>query len=316
MRILGFFILCFFLSQSSSAITLFDPLTIGGGVETLGMGKAGAASFGNEALFNNPAGLGKVEGFRFTSLSARIMDDVNYTMLGIIQPLGRQTAIGLGLITSFIPGIETRDSRGNLLGLVNFENDLLIAGFGRQIDDQTCLGASLKYYLVNASEITAGNGAGWNVDLGLVRDFEGVSFGLIGKNLASSSRLNFESGESEPLPPTLTAGLAAYLFGKKMKSLLFSPFDIKAAADYTLRLDGRGAEPHLGLEYSPIDPLTIRVGSNCGEFTSGASLLLFGIGFHLAYWSSPAGNFSLFSLSYDERRGPSEQLPDSFLARR
>ncbi len=312
---LWFIILWLSTSQSLSALTVFDLLTVGSGVQTLGMGNAGIALSGDETLFNNPAGMGKIEGFRFTSLSARILDDINYTMLGVIQPLGGRTAVGLGLIASFIPGIETRDRRGNFLSRVNFENNLLIAGFGRQIDDQTCLGGRLKYYLVNATEISAGNGAGWNLDLGLVRDFGGISLGLVGKNLASSSRMNFENGEQEPLPASLTVGLAAYLCGRKINSLLFSPFDINAAADYTLNLNGQGAEPHIGLAFSPIDALTIRIGSNRGDFTSGASLVFYGIGFHLANWSSPAGSFSLFSLSFDERGWTIEQLPDTILAR-
>ena len=102
MRIFIFGILFFILGGGfASAQTTFDPLSIGVGARALGMGKAYVAvAEDSDTIFTNPAGLGEIDNFQFTSMSGKIMEEVNYTLFGGVYPIGNKQAIGIGYVAA------------------------------------------------------------------------------------------------------------------------------------------------------------------------------------------------------------------------
>jgi hypothetical protein len=307
------------LGSQSFAETAFDPLSVGIGARALGMGGAYVAvAEDGDALFNNPAGLGEIDSLKLTSMAGNILEDVNYTVLGAVTPLGEKSAVGLGYAGSFVTGIELRDNYGILSRKANYGDSVIFASFGRKLTEKLSLGIGLKYYFTDGTEIDSGDGKGLNLDFGILqKGWDWLSLGLVGQNLLSSGRMNYQNEESEALPLKLKAGAKIYLMGSGFGAAVVSPLELILAFDtHFLLQETRSMTLHGGLEFSPNPFLTFRGGVDQTDPTAGLSIRFAGIGFHYAYqpnncWE-PYGQY--FSITIDERGWPTEE--DVYLAKR
>ncbi|MBU0671968.1 MAG: PorV/PorQ family protein [Candidatus Margulisbacteria bacterium] len=305
-------------------------MAIGVGARALGMGKAYVAVAENsDTIFNNPAGLGEIDAFEFTSMSGSLLEEVQYTVLGGVYPLGERSAIGIGYAAAAVTAIDIRDTAGTLLQRSNFGNSVLLASYGRKLSEKVSLGINLKFFSQDGNELNDAYGSGMNIDVGFLQKGLGwLSFGLVGQNLLSSGKIHYRSGQEEDLPLSIKIGTRMFLMGEEFESAILSPLELTAVADADLSL--QSAKPtttHLGLEFSPNHFLTLRGGMDQdpqpngiqNNFTFGVSLNFAGIGFHYAY--HPYGNFannatSYFSLSLDERGWPLDGFPETFFSRK
>ncbi|MFH1825971.1 MAG: PorV/PorQ family protein [bacterium] len=312
------------------AQTTLDPLSIGVGARALGMGKAFVAvAEDGDTIFTNPAGLGEIDSFNFTSMSARILEDVNYTMLGGVYPLGARTAWGLGYISTDVSGIDVRDSRNNLTTQANYKNSVIFASFGRKLTAKFSLGLNIKYFIQDATENNNGDGSGVNLDVGILQQGLGwLSLGLVGQNILSSGKVKYQSDTEDNLPSTLKLGARMQLLGQNMQAARLAPINLVAVVDADLNLARPSSTPlHIGAELSPNRMLTLRAGIDQdakpngiqSNFTSGVSLRIAGLGFHYAYhpyFSVAEATTHYFSISFDERGWPVDSPPDTFLGSR
>lgn len=311
-------------AQAFGLTTTFDPLTVAVGARALGMGRAyTAASDDADIMFTNPAGLGEIDAFNFTSMSGTIFEEVNYSVLGGVYPLGGRGAIGIGYASSRILGIELRDSDGTLLKRSNFEDRVIFASYGKKIDDKLSLGINLKYYDQDGSELNDGDGTGFNVDVGLLqKDLGWVSWGIVAKNILSSSTIRYKNGEEENLPQMVRIGTRFALLGDDLYSA--NPFPIGLTMLYDANFSLEGSKPtttHIGAEAALTSDLTVRAGIDQDPLpgrvqsvaTYGVSLRFAGLGFHYAYhpYGDPESVTQYFSISFDERGWPPEGPNDS-----
>lgn len=313
--------------SATFAQTTFDPLSIGVGARALGMGKAYVAVAEDcETIFINPAGLGEIDSFKFTSMSGTILEDARYTMLGGVFPLGEKTAIGLGYVAAGVTGIQLRDSLGTLQSTSDFTNSVFIASFGKKLAEKLSLGINFKIYNQQGSGTNDGNGNGVNMDIGLLQQGLGwFSLGAVGQNILRSSKIKYQGGLEEELPLTIKVGTKMHLFGEEFESAIISPFKVIAVSDINFNLEtSKASTTHVGVEVSPNPSFTLRSGFDQdpvpggiqSNFTYGVSLRLAGIAFHYAYHPYTAfadNNTHYFSLSFDERGWPYEGLPDTFI---
>lgn len=286
----------------SFAQAIFDPLTIGVGARALGMGKTYVAiAEEGDAIFNNPAGLGEIDYFKFTSMSGILLEDIDYKVIGGIYPLGQQTAVGLGYVGTSLSGIEIRDAAGNFLRKADYGTKVFIASLGRRVSDRTSAGINLKYLLNDGTEIDSGDAYGWNIDLGLLqKNNDWLYLGLVIQNILSSDTVYFQNGESAPFPQIVKVG---------GRISFLEPFLFSLAIDSEIELrTAKKAIFHIGSEFSPLPLLTFRTGVDDNTYTAGLSLSYAGIKFHYAY--RPLAQF--FSISFDEHGWPPEGPPDVF----
>ncbi len=319
-------LLLFTLVNPVYAQTTFDPLAIGVGARALGMGKAYVAvAEDGDTIFTNPAGLGEIDAFQFTSMSGQILGDINYTLLGGVYPLGEKASIGLGYAGAAVSGIEIRDTMGNLDKRAEFINSVFFVSYGKKITDKLSLGINFKRYFQEGTEIDEGDGAGINLDIGFLQKGLGYfSLGVVCQNVISSWRMIYKNKEQEEMPQVIKVGTRLHLLGEEFESAILSPIHLTAALDADLSLKGsKPSTTHLGVEFSPLQGLTLRAGWDQdpkpggvqSTLTSGVSLKIAGIGFHYAY--HPYGETETathyFSLSFDEQGWPFEGPPDIFL---
>ena len=309
------------------AQTTFDPTTIGVGARALGMGKAYAAiAEDGDTVFSNPAGLGEIDSFKFTSMSGLIMEDVNYTVLGGVYPLGQKSAIGIGYLMAGVGGITLRDVGGNYLGRANFENNVILLAYGKKLSDKFSLGITSKYFYQAGSETGNGDGTGLNFDLGILQSGTGwFSSGLIIKNILSNNKITYSTGEEEKLPQEIKVGTRMFLLGENFESAMNFPVEVALAIDADLSLSGsKPTATHTGIEVTPSSFLTLRTGidqdiepgSLQNNYTFGLTLRYVGLGFHYAYHTynqANNGSTNFFSLSFDERGWAPEGPPDIFI---
>ena len=301
------------------AQTTFDPLTIGIGARALGMGGAAVAVAEDaDAIMNNPAGLGEIDHQKFTSMAGTILEDVNYTILGGVFPLGEQSAIGFGYAGAFVSGIELYDNSGTYTRKANYGRSVGLLSYGKKLSEDFSLGATLKYYMADGTENDGSDGNGWNVDIGLLQSgLEWLSLGATAQNVLSSSNFNYKNGEKEELPATIKLGGKLAICGSKFRSAFLAPYELNAAFDghYDLR-GNRPMTTHWGVEFSPNPILTLRSGFDENNLTAGLTLKIAGLGFTYAY--HPYGGFAdnvtnYFSITYDERGWEPEAPPNTFL---
>lgn len=287
---------------ATQCLASFDPLTIGIGARSLGVGGANTATvFDADTIFANPAGLGEIDHFQLTSMAGSLLEEVNYSVLGGVYPLGRQGAIGFGYSGAFVSAIELRDRYGNLTSRANFGDSALLCSFGKKLNENWSVGLGLKHYISDGTEIAAGDRSRTNLDLGVLQHgAEWLSLGAVVQNLLASD-----------LPRTFKAGAKMELYG---------PLGLTFACDARFTPDaGKTVTQHCGLEIAPVEQLTVRCGSDAGSLTAGLSFRYAGLGFHYAYhtFSGFDGNYaSFFSLSYDEKGWPPETPSDAYLAKR
>ncbi|NQT30276.1 MAG: PorV/PorQ family protein [Candidatus Saganbacteria bacterium] len=322
-----FVIWCLGFGNLSHAQTTFDPLIISVGARAMGMGRAYVAvAEEGDTIFTNPAGLGEIDAFNFTSMAGVLLENVNYTVLGGVYPLGEKTAVGIGYAGAHIGGIEMRDISGNFEKNTSFVNNVYFASLGRKLSDKFSLGLNLKYFSQNAPDDNNGSGTGVNLDIGVLqKGWEWISFGVVAQNILVSSKIHYTSGQTEDLPFILKVGTRMYLLGEEFESARISAIKLVTSADAHINL--RETQPttaHLGLELSPNNFLTFRAGLDQdpkpggvqNNLTYGLSLTLAGLGFHYAYHPyTEALNSSTnyFSISFNEGGWPPEGLPDIFL---
>lgn len=326
-----FFIILITLGHSAIALTTFDPLSLGGDARSLGMGRATVAvAEGADTLFNNPAGLGEFDNFQFTSMSGKILEDENYSLLGIIYPLGHKMAVGVGFASADVSGIDLYDASGNFQKRADFASSALIVSFGQKLLDKTAVGLNFKYYMQNSNELQSSNGTGVNLDLGLLMyNPDWLAIGVVGKNVViNTAKIRYQNGEEETLPSSLIVGAKLYLLGNSFSAAIFSPLELFLCSDAELSLNT--AQPitlHTGFEVSPNANLSLRAGIDQdpipggmqNNLTAGISLRLAGIGFHYAYhtYGDLAQNLShYFSISFDESGWPPEGPYDLYHARK
>ncbi|MFH1541580.1 MAG: PorV/PorQ family protein [bacterium] len=302
--------------------TTFDPLSLSVGVRALGMGNAYVAvADKGDTIFTNPAGLGEVDSFHFTSMAGRVLEDVNYTVLGVNYPMGGKSAIGIGFASATITDIVRRNLAGEYQNKAQFNNSVFLVSMGRKFSDQFSLGMNIKYFAQDGTEDDRGDGTGANIDIGVLqKGTHWLSFGLVGQNIASSSK--FSTGSiKDDLPMSLKIGGKAHLLGQEFEAARLSPYRVIVAADANISLQSTDiTTAHTGIELGFPHYLTVRLGVDQDQrkryLTSGISLKIAGVGFHYAY--HPYGETGIsathfFSLSFDERGFDPEEEPETFL---
>jgi len=313
-------IILFLLASRCFAQTAFDPLTVGIGARALGMGGAYVAvAEDGEAIFNNPAGLGEIDTLKLTSTAGSVLEDVKYTILGGVYPLGERSALGFGYAGAFVSGIEIYDHYGRLESRENFGNSALLLSYGRKLSERTSLGASIKYYLADGTGIDAGDGKGWNADLGLLQHgSDWLDLGLVFQNFLSSSKMRYSNDTTEDLGTKIKTGAKVYLLGSGFKTAFVAPVELNLALDAHFDLQkAKALSTHCGFEFTPNPFFVLRAGYDQNDLTAGLSLKLAGIGFHYAY--HPYGEFPenaahYFSITLEERGWPPEEPSDAYLA--
>ncbi len=325
------FVICV-LGFGNFAWAALDPLQIGVGARPLGMGKAYVAlAEDGDTVFINPAGLGRLDIPKVTSMYASLFGDVSYVVLGGAYPYKSLPGVlGAGFVSAGVSDIPLYGPGGGSLGAGNYGNSVMFVSYGvdaykikenllflgdyREYLKGLQVGGSLKYFSQGGSGtgVDEGSGSGIDIDLGLLYtppQYKFVSGGLNLQNILPKSlggKIVFKNGIEEGIPSAAKFGLKVDLLGKDS---LIENKDQKVivALDYdTYLLRKAPGAMHFGVEYWPILPgqaklVALRAGYDEDNLTAGIGIRYRGFEFNYAYhpYSGIAENTThYFSISY------------------
>ncbi len=298
------------------------------GARPLGMGGAFVAlSNDTNAVFTNPAGLSQLYDWSVTSMSTKLLTQVDYTMGALTYRWGVGT-IGLGYVGTTAPCGDQYDEFGSPSGSpINYTSSMVLLSYGLDMASamkmsksmgNISVGASAKLASMGFSGIDKATASGTAFDLGLMltpKNFP-VTYGVAFRNIGGA--LKWESGTKENIEGSTRLGACARIIGAD-GFYAAVPGELLGSADIDLPSDKRLSTIHIGLEYRIFNILSVRAGLDQGQLsktevsndlTAGVGVEYSGFRFDYAYRkSSQAEDMSshYFSLSY---------APENYNARR
>jgi hypothetical protein len=298
------------LAGAVCAKSSLDLGIAGVGARPMGMGRSFVAVADDvNALFLNPAGMAFQDSWALTSMSTKLLNRVDYKLIGGIYPTDQGT-FGIGYVTLATPaGYATTDlaslasatpiSYGSSMLILSYAYDL-----GQQIEGNTpgdlAFGGNLKLLSSQFEGVDNANASGMEVDLAvLYKASDAVTLGANLQNTLFSSDdggFKWSSGTTEDIPSVLKLGVAYHV---KQDLLVSLDSDINIGNDQPALL-------HTGIEWSPTSIITLRTGidqdtSSTYNLTAGTSIKINGVSFEYAYrHDGSQGDLSnhYFSLSF------------------
>lgn len=288
-----------------------DPLEIGVGARPLGMGRAYVAMPDNFLI--NPSSISKINGLNLTSMSGKILQEVNYVTVGIANPFSFGT-LALGYIGSGIGSIPITRMVGNTVETydsTDYSNNVIVLSYATPVNsvafmpsfdifNDVSVGTSLKLYSQGFSNTTGSmegaTGSGMDMDMALSYTPDApYSVGLNLQNALPASM----GGKFTWKKNNVEEGIAAVLkVGGALKILGQNALRQLGDHDLTLALDldnyissTKPSVYHVGLEWWPVQMFALRLGIDQqsstaqvnNDLTAGAGVKYSGFTFDYAY---------------------------------
>lgn len=281
-----YIILALCLSAPLASASL-DLSLAGVGARPMALGQAyTAVADDTNAVFTNPAGLGGQNSWGITTMSTKLLNRVDYKLVGAVYPTELGT-FGIGYLSASTPaGYLTTDKVSiSSASAISYGSSMINLSYGRDLSEAMHMNSTLgKLYVgANVKALSStfngvdGTGNGSSCDVGLIfKPNDRLSTGLTFKNIGSN--ITWNSGADEKLARSLNAG-AAYNFDRGLASL-----DLQMGGGLSLL---RG-----GIEYQPFNLLVLRAGLNqsvtglnetANNLSGGVGVKLNGFTFDYAY---------------------------------
>ncbi len=296
------------LSVSSFAATLssIDPSSSGASARALGMGGMFLNVQGDPAsVINNPAGLAKIDRWKFFSMGTKTLQEINYYTVGTAFPIQNVGVMGIALVDRSIKDIPITGpliiSGGTFddsnIDSATFSEDTLFLTYANTVllwERDVNYGISTKFFQKRTSNYDEGNASGINMDLGMQLEInKDLSTGLKIQNIfggsadsAAAGSMVWDTGEYEKMDSYFCLGIA----NKTLYKNLLLGLDIKK----NLSRQAYPALIALGSEWHPYDQLFLRCGleqsikapdiNDGGEYAAVVNNYTLGIGTNLDGW--------------------------------
>jgi len=226
----------------------FAFLQVPAGARAVALGGAFTAVPGDPmGLYWNPATLCALGGQEFTSTYTGYLMDMQAGFVGWAKPSGDH-AVGAS-VNYFYGGTFQRTTMTEPTGTgEEFSTNGIAAGgsYARRLSPDLAVGATGRFVY---SSIDTYNGNGFLVDAGVLYTPSALSLGLAVRNAGLQTKPFYE--ENDPMPTEVAAGASMPLLDGRLL----------VAADLTYPFQG-DFNAAVGIEYSPVDMLTLRAGGN------------------------------------------------------
>jgi hypothetical protein len=268
--------------QTQAAKYAGEFLTLGVGARPISLGGAYVAHSGDALSgYYNPAGLAALSGPQaFFMHSETFGAFLNHDYLTYARPLGddeHQSAMAISLYRLGGGGIIVTGSRDGRFYQIKEESHADYAGYfsyGRAFSQKFSAGISAKLIY---RDIVDESAFGLGLDIGaLASPLKWVDIGLNIQD-ATTTLLSYSTGLKESIYPTTKLGAKFYGRKGRFESALYADADLRFdAIDYGAQISaGRASiDSHFGLEISYMDKIAGRIGSEYGNLTLGAGLVL------------------------------------------
>ncbi|MFC1477986.1 S-layer homology domain-containing protein [Candidatus Margulisiibacteriota bacterium] len=212
-KVKKYILILIILAMALTSYAEVDPGVVGQPARAQAMGLSTVA-FQNDinSLFHNPAGIEHDGKFQAVSMYSKMMEEVDYILLGVSFPVSGYT-LGLGINSISAPDVYYAESFDSQTGNPNmisneYRNDLFQVTVARTFYPWIPLsvGGSLKYLRQGIMSDAELSGTGFGMDVGAIYDvLPNIAVGLSYKNIYSS--FAWGTGTNETLQKVLSAGI-------------------------------------------------------------------------------------------------------------
>lgn len=288
-----------FLTNILNASSYLMITDLGSSAEMIRKGNIEGFSTGANSVFENPAGLYRVENLSASVFSSEIMDEVSY----VNYSLALNTSIGVfgfGYMEAGVDDIiSTEMDNDNTIvatGTFSYKNSVVKLGYAKSITNALHVGVNAAGYL---NEIHTYEGTGYSVDAGLIYQFSELEVSVFARNLIPMTVEYTDSDDSEytgeeDLPLQMVLSIS-YPFG-----------DLGILGQF--KYDGVNTLMAAGVEYTPsflLNALTLSAGYKeysvldkiSNTVTLGVGLDLFGVSLDYAYEQSDHFEYDAYNFA-------------------
>lgn len=319
-----------------------DPTRISVGARLLGMGKSYVGLADDiSSIFLNPAGLSSIYNWQLSSMQGKFIGEVSYLNLATAAPT-EWGNFGLAYVTSdlnftspastieVIDGVRIIPSTTEGVNY-GYNNSVLLFSFGQKAQllpvpylntvENLSLGATFKLFaqVLSGPGILGGNAKGYDMDLSLKYiPMEYLSFGATVQNVIPYSmggKIHWDGGGDETLPSVIKVGTSFRALGENgFNDLGGQELALNLDYDFTPLRPNIPNLMHLGMEWSPLQTISLRLGIDqdvvgtggptlnvANNLTCGLGLNHRGFRFDYAfhqYYAIPDNDTHYFSLSF------------------
>jgi hypothetical protein len=272
-----------FVSAANGAKYAGEFLNLGAGGRPLALGGSFMAAHGHVLSgYYNPAGLPSVDGPQALFMHSESFGSLlNHDFLAYSKPLNsgtRKAALGISLYRLGGGGIYvTGINQNNRFYVIREESHADYASYfsyGRAFSDRFTGGISAKLIY---RDIVDESAFGLGIDLGgLYEPKDWLSFGLSLQDI-STTLLSYSTGKKEYIIPSVRLGSALDTRRGGLGAALFLDAETRFegrryASQYNI--SGMSIDSHLGLEVDYKKAIFARIGSDIGDLTLGAGLVV------------------------------------------
>jgi hypothetical protein len=176
----------------------FSPDKLGSSARMVRLGGIMGMSSYADSIFENPAGLKRIQRFSSSFFTSTLMDEVEYQNLAfaIRAPLG---VFGIGFMTVGVDDIaRTLEKKYSdrteyfVDYYFNYKNSVAKASYQLSLNRSFHLGFSGSYYYSSFDTVTA---EGMNMDFGILMTSKRFDFSFLMKNMMSSNEIKYSDTE-------------------------------------------------------------------------------------------------------------------------
>jgi hypothetical protein len=284
MKLTCILVLSLLLSANAAGTTGFAFLQVPAGARAVSMGGAFSAVSGDPlSLYWNPAATAKVSGSTLTTTYTSYMMDMQAGFAGWVNPRDKDV-IGVSL-NYFYGGSFDRTTMEDPMGTGEHfsSNSMALAGtWAKSFTDRISVGVSGRFIY---SQIDSYNANGFTVDIGGLYSpsvLPGFTGAIVVRNAGIQTKAFYS--ENDPMPTEIAAGV----------SQKFLRGNLLVAMDAKQPLDGK-LDFAAGLEYTPVEMLSLRAGWNLSAKQTADNA---GGGFIDAMGFGMGTHYNQFSLDY------------------
>jgi hypothetical protein len=282
-------------ASAASTKSAIDLGIAGVGARPMGMGKSFVAIADDvNAVILNPAGLAFQESWGVTSMSTKLLNRVDYKMMGGIYPTQHGT-FGIGYIALTTPAGYLTTDRDSLASAtpISYGSSMLIASYAYDMNKQisgnnlgqVAVGGNLKFINNKFEGIDNASASGMEADLAvLIKPQEKLTLGANFQNFLmvfNGGKIDWSSGSSENIPSVFKLGAA---YQARPNLLVSLDSDLQFSGDKPLLF-------HAGVEWNPYPLVALRAGidqnvagtGTASNLTLGTSVNFKGFTFDYAY---------------------------------